>query len=182
MEAYINGIGAISPQEFILDPTKWAIPVVDECVFACKEPDYSQFLNPATTRRMSRMIKMGLCASKICLSDSGIEQPDAIITGTGLGCIEDTDKFLNIIIDLNEQFLAPTSFIQSTHNTISAQIALSLKNHNYNFTYVHGAFSFESALQDSLMLIQEQSAENVLLGGIEEMTLGLKIIFKEIGF
>ena len=52
--------------------------------------------------------------------------PDAIITGTGLGCLEDTEKFLTAMVTNKEEFLTPTSFIQSTHNTVSAQIALLL--------------------------------------------------------
>ncbi len=86
------------------------------------------------SRRMSRIIKMGVCAAMKCLQDAEIKNPDAIITGTGMGCIEDTGKFLSSYIENEEKLLNPTPFIQSTHNTVGAAIALMLKCHNYNNT------------------------------------------------
>ena len=119
---------------------------------------------------MARIIKMSIAASSECMADANIEMPDAIITGTALGCLEDTEKFLKAILENNEQFLTPTSFIQSTHNTVSAQIALQLQCKNYNFTYVHKGFSFESSVLDAMMNINEGSANNILVGGHDEMT------------
>jgi len=81
----------------------------------------------------------------------------------------------------NEEFLTPTSFIQSTHNTVSAQIALLLKCHNYNFTFVHRGFSFESALLDSFLKIDSGEAETVLLGGLDEMTANTFTILQRLG-
>jgi 3-oxoacyl-(acyl-carrier-protein) synthase len=107
--------------------------------------------------------------------------PDAIITGTGLGCIEDTEKFLANLVNNKEELLTPTSFIQSTHNTVSAQIALLLKCHNYNFTYVHRGLSFESALLDSLLQLDSGLVNTVLLGGMDEMTAGTFRIQQRLG-
>jgi 3-oxoacyl-(acyl-carrier-protein) synthase len=151
---YITGLGNISPQktcdnDHFLDEFK---SVETNCLSAI-DPVYKDYLPGDMIRRMSHVIKMGVTAGKICLADAGCTMPDAIITGTGLGCLEDTEKFLINMIKNNEEFLTPTSFIQSTHNTVSAQIALILKCHNYNFTYVHRGFSFESALFDSFIRI-----------------------------
>ncbi|HWZ35101.1 MAG TPA: beta-ketoacyl synthase chain length factor, partial [Mucilaginibacter sp.] len=90
--------------------------------------------------------------------------------GTALGCQEDTVAFLTRIIEMEEEMLPPTAFIQSTHNTVAAQIALSLKCHNYNNTFVHKGISFESALLDATMLLKEGDVNNILVGGTEEMT------------
>jgi len=171
MEAYINGLSVISPQNTFNNSDFLSEPVVHTTNYlSCIEPSYKEYLNPTLARRMARIIKMGIAASNICMKDANIEMPDAIITGTALGCLEDTEKFLWAIIENEEQFLTPTSFIQSTHNTVSAQIALQLKCMNYNFTYVHKGFSFESALLDSLMTIAEGEAKNVLTGAHDEMT------------
>ena len=59
-------------------------------------------------------VKMGVVASSQAMSDAGIEIPNAIVSGSGLGCSIDSDKFLNAIVRNNEEFLTPTSFIQST--------------------------------------------------------------------
>jgi 3-oxoacyl-(acyl-carrier-protein) synthase len=108
--------------------------------------------------------------------------PDAIITGTGFGCLEDTEKFLGTMVKNNEEFLTPTSFIQSTHNTVAGQIALLLKCHNYNFTYVHRGFSFESALIDAITQVDLGNFSNALAGGMDELTVSSYSIMGRFGF
>src|ERR1043165_3292292 len=163
MEAYITGMGIISPQK-TFDTNDFLAEIVGHNALSlrCIEPSYKEFLNPTLARRMARIIKMSIAASSVCFKDAKVEVPDAIMTGTALGCLEDTEKFLLAIIENDEQFLTPTSFIQSTHNTVSAQIALQLKCMNYNFTYVHKGFSFESAVLDGMMTLAEGEAKNVL--------------------
>jgi 3-oxoacyl-[acyl-carrier-protein] synthase II len=170
MKAYIRSASIISAQK-TFDTPEFLTDIVesDSTYLHCIEPSYKEFLNPIMARRMARIIKMSMAASATCLKEAGIEQPDAIITGTALGCLEDTEKFLLAIIENDEQFLTPTSFIQSTHNTVGAQIALQLKCMGYNFTYVHKGFSFESAVLDSLMTLAEGEAKNILVGGHDEM-------------
>ena len=137
---------------------------------SCIEPDYKSLLDPKLLRRMSRIIRMGSAAAMKCLLQSGTSCPDAITTGTAYGCLEDTGNFLAKMIRQNEELLTPTAFIQSTHNTVGAQIALMLNCHGYNNTFVHRGFSFESALLDAMMLLQEGEAVNVLAGSIDELT------------
>lgn len=168
---FINGLGLISPQKTI-DNTHFLEEIVnvESRLIKCQEPVYKEYVSGDMVRRMSRLIKMGVASSKICLQDAGCIIPDAIITGTGLGCIEDTEKFLTNMIRNKEELLTPTSFIQSTHNTVSAQIALLLKCHNYNFTYCHRGFSFETALLDAITKIKPGEATDILVGGMDELT------------
>lgn len=178
---YINGIGLISPQHTAENrgfPTEIADYTAD--YLKCIEPVYRNYIDPIQLRRMSRLIRMGISAAKIGLQDAGLAMPDAIITGTGLGSVEDTEKIL-ADISRQEQFLNPALFIQSTYNTISSQIAIQLKCHNYNSTYVHRTFSLESGLIDGLMQLQEGTAENILVGGIDEMTINHLLMTRRIG-
>lgn len=119
---------------------------------------------------MSRIIRMGAAAALTCLREAGVAAPDAIVTGTAYGCLEDTGRFLNSMIERNEELLQPASFIQSTHNTVGAQIALLLQCTGYNNTFVHRGFSFESALLDAALLLADEEAATVLVGGIDEIT------------
>jgi len=168
---FIKGASAISPQKtFLSKGLPDDIVVSDNNLLRCIEPSYSNYLNPVMARRMGRIIKMGIASAMECLKDAKIEMPGAIVTGTALGCLGDTEKFLTSIIQDNEQFLTPTNFIQSIQNTVSAQIALQLKCMNHNFTFVHKGFSFESALMDAVMLLEESDADNILTGGLDEMT------------
>jgi 3-oxoacyl-[acyl-carrier-protein] synthase II len=171
MEAYITGMGNISAQE-TFDNSVFLdmIRPLEVPVAWCVEPNYKEFIQPIQLRRMGRILRMGVTAAARCLNDAGVEVPDAIITGTGLGLVQDTEKFLTSVIENDEKFLNPTSFIQSTHNTVGAHIAVMLKCNHYNLTYVHGNISFENALLDSMMQLDENPGWNILLGGLDEMT------------
>lgn len=183
MEAYIRGIGNISPQPtFDNNAFLEEIREYQTARLQSVAPDYKQFIQPKQLRRMSRLLKMGVTAAGICLQDAGVEKPDAIITGTGLGMMEETEKFLNGLIDNGEKLLNPTAFIQSTHNTVGASIAVMLGCNNYNLTYVHGPLSLENALLDSMMWLAEKPSDTVLLGGVEEITQDHFTITDSMGF
>jgi 3-oxoacyl-(acyl-carrier-protein) synthase len=169
-KVYINSIASITPQK-TFDNSEFLDELIiheDQVVFAV-EPVYKDYIPPAAARRMAKGIKMGVVASKMALQEAGLDNVDAIITGTGMGCLRDSEKFLSGIIDNNEQFLTPTSFIQSTHNTVGGQIALELQCKGYNFTYVHGSNSFESTLLDAKLQLELDEAENILIGGVDEL-------------
>jgi 3-oxoacyl-[acyl-carrier-protein] synthase II len=182
MSIYIQAISAISPQNTFGD-----IPFPAEQVeytgdrLSCIEPDYTAFIEPKLIRRMSRIIRMGVAAASACLKEAGIKNPDAIVTGTAYGCLADTGVFLSAIIAQGEELLSPTAFIQSTHNTVGGQIALMLQCHRYNNTFVHRGFSFESALLDGMLLLAENEADHVLVGGLDEITDSSHAILRRFG-
>ena len=168
---YIIGTSSVSPQN-TLDGDLFSDEVleVNELFLQIQKPNYKNYISPKLLRRMSKIVRMGIVSSTEAMNDADIHNPDAIITGTGMGCQIDTEKFLNSMIENDEGLLTPTSFIQSTHNTVGGSIALGIQNHNYNLTYVHRTFSFESALLDSFLMLGENNINNVLLGGFDEIT------------
>lgn len=134
------------------------------------EPNSKGLIMPAEARRMSKILKRTVCTSITALNASGIEHPDAIITGTGMGCMENTEKFAIDLCKYGESCLKPTLFMQSTHNTISSLIAIILKCHGYNNTYTHGGGSFENALFDAWLQIKGDMIRNALVGAHDEVT------------
>ena len=189
MNIYIRSAACIAPTTTLgaMDLPPLAKPAGSR--LACIEPDYKEFIDPKALRRMSRIIRMGVAAAKACVlqadgstlavpdgstlaaSDgSTLTVPDAIVTGTGYGCLQDTDGFLTDMIQRKEASLQPATFIQSTHNTVGAQIALVLQCTGYNNTFVHRGFSFENAVLDAILLLQEGEARTVLTGGVDELT------------
>lgn len=183
MSVYITGIGAITPQgcfpsEDILKEMK----VFKPGRMVVREPNYKDFISPIKLRRMSKIIKMGLASALMCLNDTHVEIPDAIITATGLGAVEDTDKFLDSLIDSKEALLNPTPFIQSTHNTVAGIIAIELSCRAYNMTYVHKNVAFEHALLDTILKINSGSFETILLAGMDEISEDNYNLKKHVGF
>lgn len=171
MDIYINGASCISPQEtFKTDNFLKNIIEYKTSHLKSIEPVYKETINPVKLRRMSKIIRMGLVCAIDSMYQAKCKMPDAINVGTGLGCVKDTEIFLNKLLDNDEQFLTPTSFINSTHNTIAAQIALWIKCYNQNFTFVHKNSSFEHALLESILLFRESNYKNILVGSIDELT------------
>jgi 3-oxoacyl-[acyl-carrier-protein] synthase II len=171
MKLYINGSSAISSQQVFRAPLALSEPVIHSGDrLSCSEPDYDKILEPSQIRRLSRILKMGLATSLEAIKQANNPKVDAIITGTGYGFLEDTARFLFKMTNPDDRGMNPTSFIQSTFNTISSLIALNLKNNGYNNTFTHTGFSFESALDDAIMLLNAGDAKNVLVGGLDELT------------
>lgn len=138
-------------------------------LFQVTEPDYKAFIPPNSLRRMTRLLKMGLTTAQKCLRDSGLGKPGAIVTGTGKGSLQDMERFLKDIRQYEERALNPTPFIQSTYNAVNGMIAVQEQCTTYNNTFVHRGFSFEHALLDSMLLLQE-GASHTLTGAFDEMT------------
>ncbi|WP_333850651.1 beta-ketoacyl synthase N-terminal-like domain-containing protein [Epilithonimonas sp.] len=168
---YINSAACISVQDTLNENFIQNLkPENSSQVLNAIEPVYKEFIPPAMIRRMSKTVKMSSVASQYALKEVGIENPDAIIVGTGMGCSQDSEKFLKNVIDNNEEFLTPTFFIQSTHNTVAGQVALGLQCHAYNFTYVNTSSSLEFSMLDAKLQISDGEAENVLVGSTDEQT------------
>jgi len=174
----LNHISAQKPlsTEWFYEPISYyqkRIPTID--------PDFSLFFPSLSSRRMCKLLKRAVMLSRLTLKDAGINMPDAIISGTGLGCIENTEKFLWSIMEGGEQFLQPTFFMQSTHNILSSSIAIDLKCHGYNNTFVHRGTSFENALKDANLQIKNKRINTALVGGFDELTDDYYVFFNRIG-
>jgi hypothetical protein len=163
---YLSAASTVSHQPTFRNPGFSAAlgPVEQSSVLI--SPDYKAYIEAGLLRRMSKILRMSVACAKDCVEQAGIGQPDAIVVGTGLGCLQDTEKFLNTSLTV-EGLLPPTSFIQSTHNTMAGQISLSLGNHGYNMTHTQNTLSFEHALLDASMLLREGD-RHVLVGAADE--------------
>ena len=157
-------------------------PVIYETPFARSiDPNFKNYISPIEARRMGKILKRAVATSKEVLNASGLDTVDAIITGTGYGCIENTEFFLDALSTEGEQLLKPTYFMQSTHNTISSLVAIQTKNHGYNVTYSHKGISFDSALQDAWLQFRLGKIESALVGGHDELTETFYHILKKGG-
>lgn len=140
-----------------------------------------KYLKPLEIRRMGKLMKASLLSSFKALEQAGIETPDAIITGTAMGCIENSEQLLRQITNEGETFLKPTLFMQSTHNTIGSNIAIQTKCHGYNITYSNGAKSLEWAIRDAKMQLRSGKVKNVLVGCHDETTEEYRALMHRIG-
>lgn len=179
---YIADAAQISIQQplceaWMEEPIRYAVPYTRSI-----DPDFRSFFTPLEARRMGKVLKRALAASMqlVQRADGGV--PDAIITGTGLGCTESTERFLTALCEEGEQLLKPTHFMQSTHNTISSLLAIHFKCHGYNVTYAHKGISFDSALFDAWVQLRMGRIGSALVGGHEEITPSYFTLLRRIGY
>ena len=179
---YIRSAAQISVQkplceDGMTDPASCAEPYLRS-----QDPDFKPFLNPMQARRMGLILKRAIAVSLTALRNAGIECPDAIFTGTGLGCMENTENFLTVMCRDGEEMLPPTYFMMSTHNTISSAVAILLRCHGQNCTYSQKDISLESALLDAFIQLQNGGVSNALVGAHDETTPATYDLLKGCGY
>ena len=175
---YVNSIAQVSCQKPLSDEWFDSPCIYEDKYVRAQEPDTKGLIVPSEARRMSKILKRTVCTAITALNESDIKQPDAIITGTGMGCMENSEKFLIDLSRFGEQCLKPTLFMQSTHNTISSLIAIILKCHGYNNTYSHKGISFESSLFDAWIQIKSGMIRNALVGAHDEVTPFMDLVME----
>lgn len=135
-----------------------------------EDPDFREFVTPMEARRMGRLFKRAVWCSFKALQEAGLDMPDAIITATDYGCMENSEAFLQGVLNPENGAMSPTRFMQSTHNTIGSLIAIKMGCHGYNATYSHTGCSFRSALEDAMMQLQLGDIDSALVGWYDERT------------
>lgn len=182
MKIYIQAAAQVSIQkplseEWMIDPRIYAEPLV----YAIN-PDFKKLISAGEARRMSKIMKRAIVTAMRVMDETGIIEPDAIITGTGKGCLEYTEKFLGDMVINKEQMLSPTFFMQSTHNTVGATLSIITHNHNYNVTYSHGGLSFDQSLLDAWAQLKIGNIRNALVGGHDEMVESYYNLLRKTGY
>ena len=140
-----------------------------------------QYVKPLERRRMGSIMKSSLLSSMQALEQAGITTPDAIITATPLGCLDNSEQLLRQLCEEGEDGFKPTLFMQSTHNTIGSNIAIVTHCHGYNITYSQGESSLEWALRDARRLLASGQCRNVLVGLHEETTPLYRSLMQRLG-
>ena len=122
------------------------------------EPSYED-IPPGLLRRMGKTVRLGIGAALPLLREAAAP-PGGILIGTANAGMEESIQFMKEIIDHEEGILSPSAFVQSTPNTIAAQLALLTRNKAYNITHVQGGLAFENALIDAAMLLRENASDS----------------------
>ena len=181
-KVYIQAAEQISIQnplseEWMDNPIVYHEPFVNAV-----NPAFREYISPNEARRMGNLMKRALVTSLKVLKETGIDHPDAIITGTSIGSLDYTEKLLDTLVENGEESLSPIYFMQSTHNTVSSAISIYTATHSYNTTYSHGGVSFELALKDAWMQLYLGQISNALVGGHDEMVESYFELLKKTGY
>ena len=121
-------------------------------------------------RRMAKLQRSTIEYILQHLNTVGQPSIDGIYASTALGCLEDTEKFLEEITGPSTSLRSPLPFMRSTHNTIAGQLALLLKVHGPNITYSQEVFGFHTALLNAMLQCEEEAKSTLLVFAADEET------------
>lgn len=179
---YIEAAHQVSIQQPLTEAWMTEPIRYDEPFVRAVNPTFRDFIPANEVRRMGNIMKRALVTMLRLVADTGVEHPDAIITGTSLGCLDYTERFLDDLTQNGEQMLSPTWFMQSTHNTVGSALAIYTKTHGYNVTYSHGELSFDAGLLDAWMQMQLGRISTAVVGGHDEMIASYYELLKRTGY
>lgn len=179
---YIQAAEQVSIQAPLSEEWMNAPVSYDEPLVKAQNPAFRDYMAANEARRMGGLMKRALVTTLKVLKDTGIEHPDAIITGTCLGSLDYTERILDGMAENGEEALSPTYFMQSTHNTVGSALAIYTKTHGYNTTYSHGSISFDLTVQDAWMQMQLGKIKTALVGGHDEMTEAYFRKLQQVGY
>jgi len=164
---YIHQSSCISPQQTFGDVDIQLLHSPKDQQLKIIEPSYTG-IPPGVLRRMNKAVRMGMGAALPLLH----QQPAAngIVIGTANAGMEDCFYFLKQMVEYDEGLLTPGSFVQSTPNALAAQLAMLSHNNGYNITHVHLGLAFENAMTDIGMLLNENPANQYLLGAVDDIS------------
>ena len=181
-KVYIQAAEQISIQNPLSEEWMEQPIVYHEPFVKAVNPAFREYIAPNEARRMGNIMKRAIVTSLKVLKETGINHPDAIITGTSIGSLNYTEKFLDDLVENGGESLSPTYFMQTTHNTVSSAISIYTATHSYNTTYSHGGISFELALKDAWMQFNLGQISNALVGGHDEMVESYYELLRKTGY
>lgn len=133
--------------------------------------EFTPFTIPAGAGRRMARIQRDTCERVYSeLNRTATRTIDGIYAATALGCLEDTEKFLDEINGPVGELRSPLPFMRSTHNTMAGQLAMLLGVKGPNLTYSQTLFGFHAALLDALLHLEERPAHNVAVFAADERT------------
>ncbi|MCR5049531.1 MAG: beta-ketoacyl-[acyl-carrier-protein] synthase family protein [Paludibacteraceae bacterium] len=145
------------------------------------DADIQSYVSAGESRRMTLQTRRMVAAARRAMSESGVEHPDAIVCATQWGCMLQSMRYLQDMLESDEEQLKPTPFIQSTHNTIASQIAILTNNHHYNSTYSQGKQSVSCAIADIEMQMSLGLINNALVLEFDELVEAWDAVLSLIG-
>ncbi len=123
---------------------------------------------PGTKRRGGRAPLLATALAQNSLPDHIEREGIAVLFGTGLGCLTETQLFVENMIHNSEETPKPRAFSSSVHNAIASKVALQLGAKGECQTFAHGEVSFcHAVLGAGLAHIRYPDAP-ILVGAVDE--------------
>ncbi|MCA8956674.1 MAG: hypothetical protein KDC87_11425 [Planctomycetes bacterium] len=101
---------------------------------------------PGTRRSGSRLGGLATALARRCVAAGELGPETGVLVGTGLGCLTETQAFVEHMVRAAEATPKPRAFAASVHNAIASEVARELGCRGECQTAVQGEVSFAHAL------------------------------------
>jgi 3-oxoacyl-[acyl-carrier-protein] synthase II len=134
------------------------------------------FMEPRFYRRLSRQSRLAVAASIEAIKDSGLKITDqnshriGVVFGTAFGSTEQTDGFFVSLLNHGPQAAEPILFPDTVPNAPASHIAMYHGLKGPNSTFCQNHLSGECALAYGITLLEQDQADAVLVGGVDELS------------
>jgi 3-oxoacyl-[acyl-carrier-protein] synthase II len=137
--------------------------------------DAKRWIRSAHLRRMDRLSRMVVAASRIAVEDAGVDlgglAPDRIgvVVGSSVGNVSESVDFLERVFTKGSAFASPMLFPNLVLNAPASYAAMELGATGVNLTVAHGEICGEQAILRGAHAIRSGRADLVLAGGGDEL-------------
>ena len=138
--------------------------------------DAKDFMKPRFYRRLSRQSRLAVAASIEAIKDSGLKITDqncqriGVVFGTAFGSTEQTDGFFVSLLNHGPQAAEPILFPDTVPNAPASHVAMYHGLKGPNSTFCQNHLSGECALAYGIALLEQDQADVVLIGGVDELS------------
>lgn len=137
--------------------------------------ELGSWLSPLVARRMSRVSRLGVAASRMALdaaglpAEAGADETMATVFATAFGPSEYTEQILEQIFEESPEAVSPFLFAESVANAAAAQVARLTGARGTNVAITQREASPLLALASGALEVAEGRAECALVGAADEM-------------
>ena len=138
--------------------------------------DARTFMPPRFYRRLSRQSRLAVAARIGAMKDSGIEiserncQRIGTVFGTAFGSTERTEAFFLSLLNNGPQAAEPFLFPDTVPNAPASHVAMYHRLQGPNSTLCQNHLSGECALAYAVSLLEQDQADAVVVGGVDELS------------
>ncbi len=147
----------------------------------------AEFMTPLKARKFDRCSLFAVVAAGMALKDAGLD-PAAfgstrvgIVLGCGFGGIANSEEFLRRYLSNGCDGLVPMLFPNTVPNAPASNASIEHGLKGPNVTFVQRFCSAESAFQMACRFLEEDRADIMLTGGVDELDPFMIEAFRDIG-
>ena len=190
-DTVITGLAAISAAGVGIEPLRQALACgesllkpVPEGILAAGGHHWGKaeafraadFMPPLKARKLDRCSLFAVVAAGMALKDAGIDPASlapsriGIVLGCGFGGIGNAEEFLRGYFSAGAEGMVPMLFPNIVPNAPASNASIEHKLKGPNVTTIQRFCSAESAFLMALRFLEEDRADVILAGGVDEVT------------